>query len=88
MTDEFWEAFQWFTYGMFTVMIPLVAAIGWALRREAKKPRLSPLDPERVRQISAQLASLSRAVARLADQEDAAAQPAAQTQQEEVRSSA
>lgn len=85
MTDAFWEAFQWFTYGAFAVMIPLFGAIGWGLHREAKKPRLGPVDPEQVRRISAELASLSRAVARLADPEEPANQ---QQEEEEVRASA
>ncbi|HWL34790.1 MAG TPA: hypothetical protein VNQ77_01225 [Frankiaceae bacterium] len=82
-TFTFWEALLWFTTGIAAVAVPASLITYLTVRREERKPRLPPVDPEEARRISAELASLSRAIARLADPEEPAAQ-----QQEEVRSSA
>ena len=63
-------------------MIPLLTVVGWGLRREAKKPRRKPADPEEMRQVAADMARLSRTIARMAECEQSA------KQQEKVRSSA
>lgn len=70
MTDAFWEAFKWFTYGMGAVMFPVLAVLGWTLYREARKPPRKPASPEEMRQVAADLARLSRTIARMAETEE------------------
>lgn len=82
-TLTFWEAALWFAGGIAAVAVPATLLTFLTVRREERKPRLAPVDPDEARRISAELASLSRAIARLADPDKPAAQ-----QQEEVRSSA
>jgi hypothetical protein len=80
-TLTFWEAATWFVYGMGAVMFPTLAAVGWTMYREAKKPPRKPADPEEMRQVAADLARLSRTIARMAETEEPAAK-------EEARASA
>jgi hypothetical protein len=82
-TLTFWEAAMWFGFGIVAVGVLASILLVLSVRREERKPRLAPVDPGEARRISAELASLSRAIARLADPEEPAA-----TRQEEVRSSA
>ena len=69
-TLTFWEKFLWFYLGVGALGIPAGLWAVWVMHRDRKRPPRKPADPEEMRQVAADLARLSRTIARMAETEE------------------